>query len=58
MTYFEDSSRFTTLIVIVKFLMVLSHGQLAVEHGFSTNNSLVIEKSYQPVHCGRLHEIQ
>ena len=41
--YFESCSRFATLIVIVKFVMVLSHGQSAVEHGFSTNKSLLIE---------------
>ena len=38
--YFESCSRFATLIVIVKFVMVLSHGHSAVEHGFSTNKSL------------------
>ena len=43
MRYFEGSSQFATLIVIVKFVMVLSHGQLAVECGFSTNKSLLIE---------------
>ena len=37
MRYFEGSSRFATLIVIVKFVMVLSYGQSAVELGFSTN---------------------
>ena len=41
--YFESCSRFATLIVIVKLVMVLSHGQSAVEHGFSTNKSLLIE---------------
>ena len=43
MRYFEGSSRLATLIVIVKFVMVLWHGQSAVERDFSTNKSLLIE---------------
>ena len=43
MRYSEGSSQFATLIVIVKFVVVLSHGQLVVERGFSTNKSLLIE---------------
>ena len=43
MRRFEVSSQFASLIVIVKFVMVLSHGQLAVKCGFSTNKSLLIE---------------
>ena len=43
MRYFEGSSRFATLIAILKFVMVLSHGQSAVERGFSTNKRLLIE---------------
>ena len=35
MRYFEGTSRFATLIVIVKFVMVLSHGQSAVEWLFN-----------------------
>ena len=35
MRYSEGGSWFATLIVIVKFVMVLLYGQLAVEHGFS-----------------------
>ena len=58
MRYFKGSSRFATLIVIVKFVMALSHGQSAVERSFSTNKSLLVGKSYQPAHCIGLHEIQ
>ena len=43
MRYFKVSSWFATLIVIAKFVIVLSHGQSAVERGFSTNKSLLIE---------------
>ena len=43
MRYFEGTSPFATLIVIAKFVMVLSHGQSAVERGFRTNKSLLIE---------------
>ena len=43
MRYFGGGSRFVTLIVIVKFVMILSHGQWTVERGFSTNKSLLIE---------------
>ena len=43
MRYFEGSSWFATLIVIVKFVMKLWHGQSDVERGFRTNKSLLIE---------------
>ena len=42
MRYFEGSSCFATLIVIVKFVMKLLHGQSDVERGFRTNKSLLI----------------
>ena len=53
--YFEGIPRFATLIVVVKFVMVLSHWQLAVERGFSTKKSILIEnlsekKSYFWMH--------
>ena len=43
MRYFGGGSRFATLIVIVKFVMILSHGQWTGERGFSINKSLLIE---------------
>ena len=43
MRCFEGSSVFATLMVIVKFVMALSHGHLAAECDFSTNKSLLIE---------------
>ena len=43
MRYLDGSSRFGTLIVVIKFVMVLSHGQSAIERGFSTNKNLLIE---------------
>ena len=43
MRRFEVSSQFASLFVIVKFVMVLSHGQLAVKCGFGTKNCLLIE---------------
>ena len=43
MRYFGSGSRFATLIVIVKFVMILSHGQWTGERGFSINKSLLIE---------------
>ena len=43
MRCFEDSSLFATLMVIVKFVMVLSYGHLAAECDFSTSKSLLIE---------------
>ena len=53
MRYFEGSSRFATLIVIVKFAMVLSDGQWALEHGFSTNKSLLIENLSENSHINQ-----
>ena len=41
MRYFEGSSPFATLLVIVKFVLLLLHGQLAVECGFCTKKSLI-----------------
>ena len=49
MRYFKGKSQFATLIVIVKFVMVLSHGESAVECGFSTNKNLLIEISVKKV---------
>ena len=43
MRYFGGGSRFATLIVIVKFVMILSHRQWTGERGFSINKSLLIE---------------
>ena len=53
MRYFEGSSRFATLIVIVKFAMVLSDGQWALERGFSTNKSLLIENLGENSHINQ-----
>ena len=46
MRYSEGGSWFATLIVIVKFVMVLLHGQLAVEHGFSDYQESLNWKSH------------
>ena len=43
MSYFESTSGFTDLIKVFKLLLVLSHGQTNMEHGFSINKSLLIE---------------
>jgi hypothetical protein len=43
MQYFEETVRFPNFVEIVKFVMILSHGQSAVERGFSINKSLLVE---------------
>ena len=39
----KDSVLFKKLVDIVKFLLVLSHGQSSVERGFSVNKNLLVE---------------
>ena len=43
MRYIKDSVRFIKLFDIVKFVLILSHGQSSVELGFSVNKNLLVE---------------
>ena len=39
----KDSVRFNKLVDIVKFVLILSHGQPSVKWGFSANKNLLVE---------------
>ena len=43
MRYFDGTSRFSTLQEIFKFVLILSHGQSAIERGFSVNKNILVE---------------
>ena len=55
--YFEkiDIRRFKELALLLKVILTLSHGQAAVEHGFSINNSLsIVNISEKSLVCKKL----
>ena len=55
MSYLESCSRFRQLTEIAKFIMVLSHGQSALERGFSTNKNLLVENLQEKsIECQRI----
>ena len=43
MRYLKRTIRFKTLTSVIQLILVLSHGQAAVEHGFSLNDKLLVE---------------
>ena len=42
MRYFEGTSSYSALVEIFKSVLILSHGQAAIEQGFSVNNILAV----------------
>ena len=43
MTYLKGTIHYKTLTSVIQLILVLSHGQAAVEHGFSLNDKLLVE---------------
>ena len=48
--FFLDTNKFIMLQMVLKMLMILSHGQATVERGFSVNSKFLVEN----LHTGSL----
>ena len=46
MKYIGASPKFSELWKLFKILLILSHGQAQVEHGFSVNKNLLVENQH------------
>ena len=43
MNFFEGTSRYSALVEIFKFVLLLAHGQSAIEQGFSMNKNILVK---------------